>query len=176
MLASWEGKCVCLRLFNAFQWLLSCVYWVMSSKFWNAAGAFSAHVLNKVDKMLKMRLSCVILSFLSADAGGSEQTHWWSDGADQTPAGEAGQAERAHQDAAESGAETPHNANASAPHMKVTVVQVVILHRISAVSSLIPNFFQVQQARQKPAAPRSSDADGSVQSGGAEQRDSPVGK
>lgn len=39
----------------------------------------------------------------SADARGAEQTHRRPPGAHQTPAGEARQAERAHQDAAESG-------------------------------------------------------------------------
>lgn len=41
--------------------------------------------------------------FFSADAGGAEQAHRRSPGAHQPPAGEARQAERAHQDAAESG-------------------------------------------------------------------------
>ena len=69
----------------------------------------SGHILrtdavwNKVYEILKMWYFCLI--FPSADAGGSKQRHWWSDGADQTPAGEAWQAECAHQDAAKSGEE-----------------------------------------------------------------------
>lgn len=56
------------------------------------------------DGLQIMTAECVSYSFSSpADARGAEQTHRRPPGAHQTPAGEARQAERAHQDAAESG-------------------------------------------------------------------------
>lgn len=132
-------------------------------------------VQNKVDKMLKIWCHCVV--FPSADAGGPEQAHWWSDGADQTPAGEAWQAECAHQDAAKSGEKALQlrtqlcSANQLFSYFLLFLMSYIICNLIT--ESYI---FQVQQSRQRSASPRSSNTNGSVQGGVVEQRDSPVGK
>lgn len=101
MLVTEGWKCVCML--QGFQWS-------------PAGGHFKAHVepwwscilrtditLNKTECMLIKK--CGTFMFPSAHDGGSKQTHWRSDGAHQTSAGEAGQAERAHQDPAESSKE-----------------------------------------------------------------------